>query len=111
MNASFGFNDDIVNQIKAVLARFPSVEKASIFGSRAMGNFKKGSDIDLVLYGNNLQESDRQKIFIQLNEYSSIPYKVDVILYQNAEQALKDHIDSVSKELYIPSKIKPTRAF
>lgn len=43
-----------VEQIQDVLARFPEVEQATLFGSRAKGTAKRGSDIDLALYGKGL---------------------------------------------------------
>jgi predicted nucleotidyltransferase len=36
------------------LAHFPEVGKATLFGSRAKGTAKEGSDIDLALYGEGL---------------------------------------------------------
>jgi predicted nucleotidyltransferase len=43
-----------VAKIRGVLATFPAVERAVLYGSRAMGNFKPGSDIDLTLHGDDL---------------------------------------------------------
>jgi len=40
-----------IRKIRAVLAEFPQVEKAVLYGSRAKGNYKNGSDIDLTLCG------------------------------------------------------------
>ena len=43
----YGLPEDTVNQINRVLARFPEVTRAVLYGSRAKGNHKPGSDIDL----------------------------------------------------------------
>ena len=45
-----GLTSGTVDRIRSVLARFPQVEKAVLYGSRAKGNYKRGSDIDLTLY-------------------------------------------------------------
>ncbi len=47
----YGLKDAVVAQIQAVLAQYPPVEKAILYGSRAKGNYKPGSDIDLTLLG------------------------------------------------------------
>ena len=36
------------------LSKYPEIDKASIFGSRAKGNYKNGSDIDIALYGKKI---------------------------------------------------------
>ena len=47
----FGLKDSDINAIIAILKRYPDVKEAIIFGSRAMGNYKPGSDIDIALKG------------------------------------------------------------
>jgi predicted nucleotidyltransferase len=47
MKNSFGLLDRDMEAIAAVLSQEPRVEKAIIFGSRAKGNFRNGSDVDL----------------------------------------------------------------
>ena len=49
-----GLSRQTVQQIQDVLAHFPEVGKATLFGSRAKGLAKDGSDIDLALYGEGL---------------------------------------------------------
>jgi predicted nucleotidyltransferase len=51
-----GLPETTIAKIRAVLARFPEVEKAILYGSRAKGNFKTGSDIDLTLCGEALYQ-------------------------------------------------------
>jgi predicted nucleotidyltransferase len=50
----YGLPDQTVNQICALLAQYPAVERAVLYGSRAKGNYKPGSDIDLTLHGSDL---------------------------------------------------------
>jgi predicted nucleotidyltransferase len=51
MSALYGFTADQLLQIQQILAAFPAVEKAVLFGSRAKGNMHARSDIDLALIG------------------------------------------------------------
>ena len=48
----------VAERIRAVLVRHPSVTRAVLFGSRAKGNFREGSDIDLALEGESLGERE-----------------------------------------------------
>jgi len=48
-----GLPASTVAQVHGVLSRHPEVERAILYGSRAKGNFKAGSDIDLTLSGRN----------------------------------------------------------
>ncbi len=50
----FGLKADTIRKINEVFVRYPHIEKVLIYGSRAKGNFKNGSDIDLTLVGENL---------------------------------------------------------
>lgn len=47
----YGLKDTSIQKIRGVFARYPQVEKAVLYGSRAKGNYKNGSDIDLTLRG------------------------------------------------------------
>jgi len=47
----YGLTSSVIERICNVLARYPQVEKAILYGSRAKGNYKPGSDIDLTLLG------------------------------------------------------------
>ena len=93
-------NRDITSLQKA-FREFPEIEKVVLFGSRAMGNFKKGSDIDIAISGEGITSRTVSKLSAILNEESPLPYFVEVIDYQiltNPE--LKQHIDQFGKEIY-----------
>ncbi|MCP4168696.1 MAG: nucleotidyltransferase domain-containing protein [Chloroflexi bacterium] len=46
----FGLKEKTIAQIHSVLAHHPQVQKAILYGSRAKGNYKTGSDIDLSIF-------------------------------------------------------------
>ena len=75
-----------------ILERHPSVQKAAVFGSRALGTNDRTSDIDLVLYG-NVEEHTLGKIRTAIDD-TTLPYFVDIIAYHAIHNnALLRHID------------------
>jgi predicted nucleotidyltransferase len=95
-----GLSADTVARITSVLARFPDVEKAVIYGSRAKGNHRKGSDIDLTLFGDGLNDTVMSRIYWALDDLL-LPYKIDLSLFSGLkEPALVDHIRRVGIVLY-----------
>lgn len=54
MNGPLGLSAPTVEAIAATLRRFPEVERAVVFGSRAKGTHRPGSDVDIALYGAGL---------------------------------------------------------
>ena len=98
---TFGISEKSYLLIIDVLKSYPEVETAIIFGSRAKGNYKKGSDIDLALIGESLNSKIILDIAGILNEGIPIPYHVDVVNYHSiSTPELKEHIDRVGKEFY-----------
>lgn len=96
----FGLNTTIVNKIKQVFEQNSKIDKAFIFGSRAKGNYKDGSDIDIAIKGNNLTFKDILTCTSKLEDLN-IPYKIDLLDYHKIkEPALKEHIDRVGIEFY-----------
>jgi predicted nucleotidyltransferase len=65
---TYGLKAKVIDRIKKVFASYPEVEEAILYGSRAKGNYSNGSDIDLVLKGNKLDETILRKIRRQLDD-------------------------------------------
>jgi predicted nucleotidyltransferase len=102
MTNKFGLLASDIETIISVLSKQPKVENACIFGSRAKGNFKKGSDVDIALKGTGLDFDTLSQISYWLNEETEMPYKFDVLNYYSiTEPALKEHIDRMGIEFYI----------
>jgi len=105
--ASMGLSDATLEVICATLARFPQVEKGVLFGSRAKGNFKPGSDIDLTLRGEGLTLSLLCDIDAALDELL-LPYEIDLSIYDQLGHAeLVAHIDRVGLVIYQKSQTSP----
>ncbi len=97
---AFGLTQQNIQHIHAIFRQFPSIKKVIIFGSRAMGNFKKGSDVDLVIM-DNIDSSIISQVSSMLNEETTLPYIFDVIHYNTiANDDLKKHIETYGKKFY-----------
>ena len=79
----FGLKEATIQKICAVLARYPQVKQAILYGSRAKGNYKNGSDIDLTLRGGaDLTLRVLYKIMDELDDLL-LPYTIDLSIYAN----------------------------
>lgn len=97
----FGISPKSYQLLLNTLAGFKEIEKAGIYGSRALGNYKNGSDIDLVVYGKNISQETILKLRVQLEQELPIPYFFDVTHYESiSNQELKNHIDRFGQILY-----------
>lgn len=95
----FGLESRDLSEMASVFSKHPEIEEVIIFGSRAMGNFKAGSDIDIALKGKKLNESTVREIEFELNEETCIPYFFDIICFEAIKNdALRKHIDDVGVE-------------
>ena len=103
-----GLSAATVAKIHGVLSRHLEVERAILYGSRAKGNFKPGSDIDLTLTGNNLDQRLRGRIDEELDDLL-LPYEFDLsLLRELTHQELIDHIRRVGIVFYekTPAEVK-----
>jgi type I restriction enzyme, S subunit len=97
---TLGLSDKTIATIRAILQKNPHVEKAVVYGSRAKGNYKNGSDIDLTLIGDALTHTDLLNISGDLED-SSIPYTVDISIFKHIDNAkLREHIERVGVVFY-----------
>lgn len=109
MKNKFGLLDSDLEAIVSVLRNYAQVERAYIFGSRAKGNFKNGSDVDIALKGDELDFDTVNQISYFLNEETNMPYKFDVLNYHYIkEPELVIHIDRVGVEVFKRKKVSNT---
>jgi predicted nucleotidyltransferase len=96
----YGLTDVQLAQIQRVLAQTPRLERAVLFGSRAKGTNRAGSDIDLALMGDAFQLADRLRLDNELDDLN-LPVFFDLVVYRHiSEPALREHIDRVGVTLY-----------
>jgi uncharacterized protein len=99
--SSFGITEKSYALLLELFTRQPEVEEVWLFGSRAKGTYKKGSDIDLAIKGRACNPGLALTMANKANEELPIPYQVDIIDYSSIDNpALKEHIDRVGKLFY-----------
>ena len=98
--ARFGLTEPTIEKIGGVLAQHPQVEQAVLYGSRANGNYKNGSDIDLTLTGGRLDGRIGGQIDEELDDLL-LPYEFDLsVLSEITHADLLDHIRRVGVVFY-----------
>ncbi len=97
----FGLLDIDLDYINKAIKKYEEIKKVKVFGSRAMGNYKKGSDVDLAIFGKDINEKIVSRLSDTLNEEYPLPYFFDVIHYESiTNQQLVEHIDKLGIEIY-----------
>lgn len=101
----FGLKKEILEKINNIFAEYPQIEEAILYGSRAKGNFKNGSDIDLALKGNKLTLSLANKISLKIDDLL-LPYSFDISIYNQIDNPdVIDHIKRKGVVFYSAKKI------
>jgi len=97
----FGLSDRTTSTLNSIFQKYPGVKQAVLYGSRAKGKFRTGSDIDISLKtDDSFTHTDLLRIGNDFDE-SDMPYFVDVSIYDRLSNPdLKMHIDRVGKVLY-----------
>lgn len=88
----YGLSDSTIEKINAVFASFPEVNKVILYGSRAKGSYKPGSDIDLSMLGEGLTSILCGTITDKLDELL-LPYMIDLSVFAELKHPeLEAHI-------------------
>lgn len=98
---NYGLPLSVVEEIKSVFGRYPQIERATLYGSRAKGSYKNGSDIDLTLHGR--ADLTLNVVFSLLNDLDDLllPYTFDLSIFQDIDNPdLLAHIRRVGVTLY-----------
>lgn len=96
----YGLQNNTIQKINETLAGYKEIDEAIVYGSRAKGNFRPGSDIDLTLKGQALDLKILNKISLDLDNLL-LPYTFDVSIYhQITNLDLISHIERVGKVFY-----------
>lgn len=99
-SVSYGLSETSIRKLSAVFARHPEVRRVILYGSRAMGRYRNGSDIDLTMEGEGLTHSLQLHIENELDDLL-LPYKIDLSLMREiGNTELLDHIRRVGVVFY-----------
>lgn len=95
-----GLPSAAVEKICAVFASHPEVQKVVLYGSRAKGNYKTGSDIDLTMYGDSINHTLLLKILTELDDLL-LPWMIDLSIFRQIDNvSLLEHIERVGVVFY-----------
>ena len=96
----FGLSARALGLLRGVFLNYPAVHKAIVYGSRAKGSYRNGSDIDITLDGLELTFADLMRIETTLDDLM-LPWEIDLSLLSHIDNpALLDHIGRVGKPLW-----------
>ncbi|MCW3807993.1 nucleotidyltransferase domain-containing protein [Plebeiibacterium marinum] len=96
----YGLKETHINKLNSVFANYPAIRKAILYGSRAKGNYREGSDIDISLVGDKLNLNMLLRIETELDDLL-LPYNIDISIFDKIEnQELIEHIKRVGIILY-----------
>lgn len=96
----YGLTTSTISQLQHLFAKVPTLRQAVLYGSRARGDYRNGSDIDISLQGPDLTERDLLRIMAEIDDLF-LPYMVDVNIFHHLHNAaLKDNIQRDGQILY-----------
>jgi len=96
----YGLPPHVLERLNAVFRRWPQIDRAILYGSRAKGNFRTGSDIDLCLEADTMQIAELLKLCGEIDDLL-LPWKVDLALKHTIENSeLVAHIERVGVPVY-----------
>jgi uncharacterized protein len=100
----YGLSQNTIERIQGIFSRFPEVEEVVLYGSRAKGTFRSGSDVDFALKGKTIPF----RVFLQISSLLDdlmLPFTFDLLIYEDVENpALLDQIDRYGQLFYSREK-------
>ena len=107
MQNIYGLSRNDLEIIISILQKENKIDEAVIFGSRALGNYKNGSDVDIALKGKDIDAGIISYVSYRLNEETLLPYKFDLINYHTiTNDDLIEQINQTGKTIYTKSSPK-----
>jgi predicted nucleotidyltransferase len=95
-----GLPPKTIQALESVFKQFAAIDRVVLYGSRALGTHKPGSDIDLALFGSEVTPDLIASIAILIDDLL-LPYTLDLTAYAYIDNdALREHVDRVGIELY-----------
>ena len=96
----YGIPESDLNALLSELKKNTEIDEIILFGSRAKGIFRNGSDIDIAMKGRNLKLNDILEAMSGIDKLL-LPNKLDLVIYTRIkEPALIEHINRVGVILF-----------
>lgn len=99
-SVDIGLDDRVIERIQDVFRRHEAIERVILYGSRAKGSWKPGSDIDITLMGSSLNADVLNAVYNELDDLN-LPWTFNISLFSSIEnENLVAHIERVGLPLY-----------
>ena len=103
LSVECGLKPEVISSLQQVFAQFPQIDRVVLYGSRAKGSFRNGSDIDLTIMlkpgvnpGSDLYAEISERI-----ESLDLIYTIDLSFFGEIQNpALVEHIERVGVRFY-----------
>ena len=96
----FGLKPETIAEINQIFSTYSEISKVVLYGSRAKGNYKNGSDIDLTLISDRLNHRQLLQIQNQIDDLL-LAYSIDLSIFSSIDNLhLIEHIDRVGITFY-----------
>jgi predicted nucleotidyltransferase len=97
----YGLKDSQLEEIVSFIKSRHEVEKAVLFGSRAIDTWKPASDVDIALFGEKVTAGLAAALKFDIEEDTYLPFFFDFVAYPTiTNEALKAHIDRKGHVLF-----------
>jgi len=107
---TFGLSKRIRADFSGTFARYPDIEQVLIFGSRAKGCAKPGSDIDLAVFAPRMTDPEFSRLWNEIDELPLV-FKVDLLHWDRlANRSLKDKIALEGRLFHPPRAGRPSES-
>lgn len=96
----YGLPQSTLDSLRSVFAKVPALRGVILYGSRARGDYRTGSDIDLTLLGDDLTERDKLRLMTSIDDLW-LPYMIDLSIFHHLRNAaLKASIQRDGQQIY-----------
>ncbi len=97
----YGLKKETIESIQNAIAHVPAIKKVVLYGSRAKGNYRAGSDVDITLFGENLTLDNSVYPLMDLLDELYTPYSFDICIFDYIDnENLVEHIQRVGKVIF-----------
>jgi len=105
----FGLTDETITKINTVFVKYSEIEEVVLYGSRAKGNYREGSDIDLTLKGDLVNYRTLLNVLQDVDDLNT-PYLFDISVYhQLSSESLIEHINRIGIIFYKKGSLSPSK--
>lgn len=96
----YGLTEGELSALTTLFAKYTTIEQVILYGSRAKGNFRANSDIDITLVGENVDRSTLNSLYTEIDDLL-LAYQFDIsIFHQLSNPDLVEAIEKTGKLIY-----------